>query len=43
VDDHPSFEPFVARAIRVYGRAGPLHPHHADRLVELEHGRRTGR
>jgi pyridoxamine 5'-phosphate oxidase family protein len=23
VDDHPSFEPFVARGIRVYGRAEP--------------------
>jgi pyridoxamine 5'-phosphate oxidase family protein len=50
VDDMVSFDPFVARGVRVYGDAeqpyervgivGPgfLRPDHAGRLVELEHG-----
>lgn len=55
VDDVVSFEPFIARGIRVYGRAddpverdGMVGPGHhmritPDRLLELEHGRRPGR
>ena len=54
VDDLVSFEPFVARGIRVYGvaappveRVGMIGPgrcaHHADGVVELEHGGRVGR
>ena len=55
VDDMVSFDPFIARGIRVYGNgrrsrraprhggAGVLPAHHAVDLVELKHGRRAGR
>jgi pyridoxamine 5'-phosphate oxidase family protein len=54
VDDMVSFDPFIARGIRVYGRAeGPiqrvgmvgarsLHGHNPYGLLELEHGGKAG-
>ena len=54
IDDMMSFDPFIARGIRVYGRAEPPIPregngrprplpaNHSYGVVELEHGGRTG-